>query len=74
MAYKYHYDPEADILGITLNRTPYDHAVEMGDFIIHVSHDDQPVYLEILNARRFLSDVANSLPTTIKNSLPSTFL
>ena len=44
MAYKYSYDPESDVLSITLKKQPYDHAVEMGDFIIHVDRKNKPVY------------------------------
>ncbi len=65
----YHYDPEADVLAVELSDTPFDYAEEYGDFIVHFSKKGKPVYLEILNAKKFLQEATDSLPQNIKKSL-----
>jgi len=69
MAYNYTYDPEADVLAMTIHDRPYDHTVEMGDFIVHVDTKDKPVYIEVLNARQFLQHATQTLPPKIKDAL-----
>lgn len=59
---KYKYDPEANILAVTLSKKPFDYAEEMGDFIVHFDKKNKPVYIEILNADKFLKDAATILP------------
>lgn len=66
---KYKYDPDADILAITLSNKPFDYAEEMGDFIVHFDKKNKPVYVEILNANRFLSNATTILPKTSKIKL-----
>jgi len=51
---KISYDPEADILRIEISKRPIDHAMEIGNIIVHFSSNDLPVYLEILEAKKFL--------------------
>lgn len=65
----YRYDPEADILAIEISKTPFDYAEEMGDFIVHFSKKGKPVYLEILNARKFLKNAHKTLPESVKKSV-----
>ena len=65
----YRYDPEADILAVELSKTPFDYAEEYGDFIVHFSKQGRPVYVEILNAKKFLQGATKSLPQSIKKSL-----
>lgn len=67
---KYKYDPESDILAVTMSKTPFDYAEEMGDFIVHFSKNNKPVYIEILNASKFITKAATSLP---KSSLDDLF-
>ena len=47
------YDIEANILSIELSKSPISHAVELGNFIVHLSKGGQPVLIEILNASKF---------------------
>jgi|GEM_PF-6006245 len=48
------YEPEADILSVEYaRRTPIDHAMEVGNLIVHVSRNGKPVLVEILNASQF---------------------
>lgn len=59
---KYTYDSDSDVLAIELSKQPFDYAQEMGDFIVHFTKDGKPVYVEILNARSFITQAAKSLP------------
>ncbi|MDO8621755.1 MAG: DUF2283 domain-containing protein [bacterium] len=48
------YEPEADVLSVEYaRRTPIDHAMEVGNLVIHVSRNGSPVLVEILNASQF---------------------
>lgn len=48
------YEPEDDILNIWLSKKPYDFAEDNNGVITHYTKDKEPVYIEILDARRFL--------------------
>jgi len=47
------YEPEADVVRIELAELPIDYAKEMGNFVVHFSPDNVPVYVEILKASKF---------------------
>ncbi len=51
---KYNYDPESNILTLKIANRPYEYAEEMGDFIVHFDKKNKPVYIEILNANKFI--------------------
>lgn len=59
---KYSYDKESDVLAVTLSKKPFDYAEEMGDFIVHFDKNNKPVYVEILNASKFITNAATTLP------------
>ncbi len=67
---KYSYDKESNILAVTISNKPFDYAEEMGDFIVHFDKKNKPVYVEILNASKFISNAATTLP---KSSLERIF-
>ena len=48
------YDLEADVLRVEISDKPIDYAKEMGNFVVHFSPQGLPVYLEILEAKKFL--------------------
>ena len=48
------YDIETNILSWELAKDPIDHAIELGNFIIHLSKARKPVLIEILNASKFI--------------------
>ena len=48
------YDIETNILSWELAKDPIDHAIELGNFIIHLSKGKKPVLIEILNASKFI--------------------
>jgi uncharacterized protein YuzE len=53
MTYKIKYEEEADVLTIILkNKGKLSHAKEVGDIIVHVDENDQPLFLEILRASK----------------------
>ena len=67
----YRYDPEADVLAVELSKKPFDYAQEYGDFIVHFTKTNQPVYIEILNAKKFLRQATRTLPMPIRNAVMS---
>lgn len=52
---KIYYEPEDDVLNIWISDKHYDHAEDEDGVIIHYTKDKQPVYIEILDASRFLN-------------------
>lgn len=52
---KISYEQEADILSWELSKKPIDFAEEAGNMIIHFSKNREPVYVEILEASKFLN-------------------
>jgi len=50
---KISYEPEADILRFEISNQPIDYAREVGNFVIHFSKNNLPVYVEILEAKNF---------------------
>jgi len=60
---KIRYSKDTDILLIELSDKWIDHAEEEGQLIIHFSKDDEPVLIEIMDAREF---VLSSLSSVVK--------
>ena len=54
---KIKYDRDADILTLEFSESGIDHAEEAGPMIIHLSEDNKPVLVEILDASQFLADM-----------------
>ena len=52
---KISYEPEADVLSWEISKKGIDYAEEVGDMVVHFSKDNTPVYVEILEASKFLS-------------------
>ncbi|OGM73799.1 hypothetical protein A3H19_00445 [Candidatus Woesebacteria bacterium RIFCSPLOWO2_12_FULL_39_9] len=69
---KVRYDKEDDVMMIWLSqkKAKVDYAEQSKDIIIHFSKDNKPVLLEILNAKEFLKDTTNKLPSKVKKQLP----
>lgn len=70
----YKYDKEADVLAVTLKNIPFDYAEEMGDFIVHFDKKNHPVYVEILNASRFLANASRILPKNLGKKIAQNIL
>lgn len=63
------YEKEDDVLNIWLSKKPIFHAVETDGVIVHFTKDNDPVYIEILDASRFLKETAKSLPKKIQTQI-----
>ncbi|MFA5868992.1 MAG: DUF2283 domain-containing protein [Candidatus Bathyarchaeia archaeon] len=62
--YKFRYDPEADVLTVIIRDDGVlDHAEETGDLILHVDKKGKPLFLEILNAKKIVPAMAETLTT-----------
>jgi hypothetical protein len=48
------YDAEANLISWEINKDPISHAIELGNFIIHLSKSRKPVLIEILSASKFI--------------------
>lgn len=53
---KISYEKEADVLRVELSSSPIDYAEEFGPFVVHFSKKKVPVYMELLDASRFLKE------------------
>ena len=51
------YDLEANIISWEITKDPIDRAIELGNFIIHLSKTKKPVLIEILNASKFVGQM-----------------
>lgn len=71
---KYNYDPESDVLSVYLAKRPFSYAQEMGDVIVHFDSKDKPVYLEFLNAKKFVKNASDSFPISIKKRIAKEIL
>ena len=49
------YEPVDDVLNIWLSKKPIDYAEDEDGVIVHYTKNDEPVYIEILNATKFAS-------------------
>jgi uncharacterized protein YuzE len=54
---KLKYDRDADVLTMELSDKSIDHAEEAGPMIIHLTDDNKPVLIEILDASEFLANL-----------------
>ena len=66
------YDPETNILSWEIAKDPIDHALELGNFIIHLSKGKKPVLIEILNASKFVGQMDKVKFESIKKQLAET--
>ena len=63
---KFKYEREDDVLNIWLSDEKIDYGDQTGDIIVHFTKDEDPVYIEILDASKFLKRQAEDLPKEIK--------
>ena len=51
--YRMRYDSEADVLSIVVAESgKLSHAEEMGDIVVHLGKNGEPLFLEVLNASK----------------------
>lgn len=66
------YDPEANIISWEIAEGEISHAWEFNNFIIHLSPNNKPVLIEILDASKFINQVEKLKQLkNIKNFRPS---
>ena len=68
------YDAENNILSWEIAKGAISHAVELGNFIIHVSPAGTPVLIEIINASKFVGQfnkIKLSKLENVKQILPA---
>ena len=58
---KISYEPEADVLMWEIGDKPIDFAKEIGNVVVHFDKQDEPVLIEILEARKFLTKAKSLL-------------
>jgi len=51
------YDPEANVLCWEIAKGRISHTHEFGNFIIHVSKNEKPILIEILDASKFVGQI-----------------
>lgn len=51
------YDAEANIISWEITKDQIGQAVELGNFIVHLSKTKKPVLIEILNASKFMGQM-----------------
>ena len=66
------YDIEANIISWEITKDPIDHAVDLGNFIIHLSKTKKPVLIEILNASKFVGQIDKIKLEGIKKQMMET--
>ena len=57
------YESEANVLRVELGRAPIEYASEIGNIVVHFNRKGTPVYVEILEAERFLKQASTLLNT-----------
>lgn len=53
------YDIEANLLSWEISKGRIDRAVELGNFIVHLSPAGKPILIEILNASKFKTKLSD---------------
>ena len=69
---KFKYEKEDDVLNIWLSDRKIDYGDQTGDIIVHFTEDEEPVYIEILDASKFLKRQAEDLPKEVKQKFFAT--
>ncbi|MFH1326113.1 MAG: DUF2283 domain-containing protein [Candidatus Falkowbacteria bacterium] len=64
-----HYDPESNLISITIAKGRIDHVIELGNFLIHVNKNQTPLLIEILDGGKFVSQFQNMSKQEIINSV-----
>lgn len=55
------YSEDVDILLLKVSDNPVEYATEVGQVIVHFSHDDEAVLLEIQDAKNFVAQSYNRM-------------
>lgn len=66
------YEKKDDVLNIWLSKKPIAYAEEIDGVITHFTTENKPVYIEVLNASRFLKETTRFLPKNIQKQIWAT--
>ncbi len=55
------YEAEADVLSWEISKEPIDYATEVGNFVVHFGENNNPVLVEVLNAKGFMRDAESKV-------------
>lgn len=70
-AQKITYSEDADILMIQFSNKKLDDAFDVGNMIVQVAEDGEPVVIEIMEASKFLKQATSKLPKKVFRNLIS---
>lgn len=66
---KMRYDQEDDVLMIWFAEGKHvDHAEQVGQSILHLTQNDEPILLEILNARNFILNMVSTAIAPVESA------
>lgn len=65
---KISYSEDVDILMIQLSDKKVDDSYDTDDMIVQVDKDGEPVVIEIFNGSRYIKELGESLPKSIKSN------
>lgn len=63
------YEKHDDVLNIWLSKKPVAYAEEIDGVITHFTKENRLVYIEVLNASRFLKETTKFLPKHIQKQI-----
>lgn len=66
---KISYSEDVDILMIQLSHKKLDDAYDVGNMIVQVAEDGEPVLIEIMDASKFLKQAATRLPKKVLETI-----
>lgn len=55
------YEPEADVISVEVSPGKIDYAKELKNLVVHFNKDGVPIYLEILEATKFLKQISKKV-------------
>lgn len=66
---KIEYFKDGDVLVIKMSKRPFEYAEMEGSVVVHYSHDDKPVRIEVLNASKLLDLKSTVKPRKVNSSV-----
>ena len=66
---KISYSKDVDILMIQLSNKKVDDSYDVGDMIVQVDENGEPVLLEIFNGKKYLKELGKTVPEDIQKQV-----
>ncbi len=64
------YDAETNIMCLEIAKGKISHVHEVGNFLIHVTKNEKPVLIEILDASKFIGQIDKFKIQNLKKIIP----